>query len=595
MKYLEPQMITAFKGYSFEQFRKDLVAGIIVGVVALPLSLAFAIAAGVSPEKGLITAVIFGFIVSLLGGTKTQIGGPTGAFVMIVASVYAQFGLTGMIVASVMGGLIQIVIGGLKLGNIFKYIPYPIMIGLNTGIAISIFSSQIKDALGLTGGLNEAGEVVPLDLPLNLLDKWITYFRHIHTIDLTTVIVTVATILIILVVPRFLKKFPPYLFAVVVVTVIAYILKEFAGVDGITTIGDRFSIDGSIRFNEFEMPNMEMIEKVFPSAITIAVMGAIVSIVSCSVADGATGDRHDSNMELVAEGIGNIVTPMFGGIPATGAVARTMVGISSGGRTPLVGIIHSAVVLMILLFLGSLAQHIPTACLAGMLVVVAYNMSNIPSLKSLMKSPKSDIAVLWTTVALAVVFNLSVAVEVSMLMAVLLFLRRVAETSNVSVLRDEISVLEGTDFSTFESDEKLNIAPGVEVFEIDGPFFFGMANKFDEEMRIIGDKPFIRILRMRKVPFIDSTGLHNLEIFIAAARREHIQIILSGVRPEVMDVLEKSRVADMIGKENLFDHINGAVEKANRIAVEAAQIRHHHHSQSGHAHEDGQQHKKPIG
>lgn len=577
MKYLEPQILTAFKGYSFEQFKKDLIAGIIVGVVALPLSLAFAIAAGVSPEKGLITAVIFGFIVSVFGGTKTQIGGPTGAFVMIVASVYAQFGLSGMIVASAMGGILQIIIGGLKLGNIFKYIPYPIMIGLNTGIAISIFSSQIKDAFGLTGGLNEAGEVIPLELPLNLLDKWMTYFQHIHTIDITTVIVTVVTIIIILLVPRFFKKFPPYLFAVIVVTLIAYVLKHFAGIEGITTIGDRFSISGSFSVSEFHLPGMEDIEQLFPSAITIAVMGAIVSIVSCSVADGATGDRHDSNMELVAEGIGNIITPIFGGIPATGAVARTMVGISSGGRTPLVGIIHSLVVLMILLFLGSLAQHIPTACLAGMLVVVAYNMSNIPSLKSLMKSPKSDIAVLWTTVGLAVVFNLSVAVEVSILMAVLLFLRRVAETSNVSVLRDEIHLLEGTDASSAHVDEKLNVARGVEVFEIDGPFFFGMANKFDEEMRIIGDKPVIRILRMRKVPFIDSTGLHNLEMFVNKSHREHIHIILSGVRPSVMATLKKSHVVDLIGRQNIFDHINGAVVKANQLAEEYEKQREHHH------------------
>lgn len=567
MKYLEPQILTAFKGYSFGQFKKDLMAGIIVGVVALPLSLAFAIAAGVSPEKGLITAIIFGFVVSLLGGTKTQIGGPTGAFVMIVSSVYVQFGLSGLIVASVMGGLIQIAIGALKVGNIFKYIPYPIMIGLNTGIAISIFSSQIKDALGLTAGVNEAGETVPLDLPLNLLDKWITYFNHIDTIDLTTTLVTLATIVIILLVPHFLKKFPPYLFAVIVVTAGAYLLKTFAGIEGITTIGDRFSIEGSFALSDFEFPNMETIERLFPSAITIAVMGAIVSIVSCSVADGATGDRHDSNMQLVAEGIGNIITPIFGGIPATGAVARTMVGISNGGRTPLVGIIHSLIVLMILLFLGSLAQHIPTACLAGMLVVVAYNMSNIPSLKSMMKNPKSDVAVLCATVSLAVIFNLSVAVEVSILMAVLLFLRRVAETSNVSVLRDEIDILEGTD-ATGVSNEKLDVAKGVEVFEIDGPFFFGMANKFDEEMRVIGDKPYIRILRMRKVPFIDSTGLHNLEMFINKSRHEHIRIILSGVRPHVMATLEKSHLADLIGKEYIFDHINGALAAANNLSAQ---------------------------
>ena len=501
MNYLVPQILTSFKGYNAEQFRKDLVSGLIVGVVALPLSLAFAIAAGVSPEKGLITAVIFGTIVSLFGGTKTQIGGPTGAFVMIVASVYMQFGISGLIVASIMGGIIQIAIGALKLGNIFKYIPYPIMIGLNTGIAISIFSSQIRDALGLTQ-LNEAGEVIQLELPLNLLDKWLVYFKHIGSIEFTTVLITVATIIIILIAPKIAKRFPAYLFAVIVVTGVCYVLKQHAGIEGITTIGDRFTLSGSFHISEFELPNMETIEKLFPSAITIAVMGAIVSIVSCSVADGATGDKHDSNMELVAEGIGNIITPIFGGIPATGAVARTMVGVSNGGRTPVVGLVHAAIVLMILLFLGSLAQHIPTACLAGMLIVVAYNMSNIPSLKSIMKSPKSDIAVLWTTVALAVIFNLSVAVEVGVLMAIILFLRRVSDNASVSVLRDHINVLEGTDAHGYSNDE-LDLAKGVEVFEIDGPFFFGMANKFDEETRILGDKTKLRITRLRKVALID--------------------------------------------------------------------------------------------
>lgn len=568
MKYLEPQILSSFKGYNSSQFSKDLISGLIVGVVALPLSLAFAIAAGVSPEKGLITAVIFGAIVAVLGGTRTQIGGPTGAFVMIVASVYAQFGLSGLIVASIMGGIIQIIIGGLKLGNLFKFIPYPIMIGLNTGIAISIFSSQIRDALGLTEGVNELGETVQMALPLNLLDKWMLYFQHLNTIDPTTCIITVATIVAILIAPKILPKVPPYLFAVLLITVAAYFLRNFVGIEGITTIGDRFSISGSFAISEFEFPNMETIEKLFPSALTIAAMGAIVSIVSCSVADGATGDRHDSNMELVAEGIGNIITPIFGGIPATGAVARTMVGISNGGRTPIVGLVHCVVVLMILLFLAPLVQHIPTACLAGMLIIVAYNMSNIPSLKFLMKGPKSDIAVLGTTVGLAVIFNLSVAVEVGLLIALILFMRRVAENANISVMREEVSVLDGTDVAGASNDDKLNIEKGVEVYEIDGPFFFGMANKFDEEMRIIGDKPLVRIIRMRKVPFIDSTGLHNLQMLIEKLKKEHIRVILSGVRPNVLNNIVKSGLDKEIGSENIFSHINEAVKKANIVAAE---------------------------
>ena len=562
MKYLEPQSLSALKEINLTQFRKDVVAGVIVGVVALPLSIAFAIAAGVSPEKGLITAVIFGFIVSVLGGTKTQIGGPTGAFVMIVAGVYAQYGLSGLIVASVMGGLIQITIGLLKLGNIFKFIPYPIMIGLNTGIAVSIFSSQIKDALGLTMGLNEAGEVIPMELPLNMLDKWAMYFQNISTIHPLTAGITIATILVIIAAPHIVKKFPPYLFAVLVITLVTYVLRNFLGVEGITTLGDRFTISGSIKMEEFVFPNMETIENLFPSALTIAAMGAIVSIISCSVADGATGDRHDSNMELVAEGIGNIITLIFGGIPATGAIARTMTGVSNGGRTPIVGIVHCIVVLFILLFLSPLAQHIPTACLAGMLIIVAYNMSNIPSLKSLMKNSRSDIAVLWTTVGLAVVFNISVAVEVSLLMAVILFIRRVSETSQISVLRDEINVMAGTDAEIHDED-KLNLDHDIEVFELDGPFFFGMANKFDEEMRIMRDKPLVRILRMRKVPFIDSTGIHNLEMFVDKSTKENIQVILSGVRPDVLQSLKKSGLSKRIGEEYIFDNINCAVQKAN--------------------------------
>ncbi len=564
MKHLKPQIFNAFDEYSTSQLQKDIISGVIVGVVALPLSLAFAIAAGVSPEKGLITAVIFGAIVALFGGTNTQIGGPTGAFVMIVASVYAEFGLSGMIIASMMGGVLQIIIGAIKMGKLFKFIPYPIMIGLNTGIAISIFSSQIKDALGLTAGVNSEGVIEELALPVNLIDKWITYFQHIETFDIVTIVITISTIAVILLVPRLFKKFPPYLFAVLLISLVAYVVENFGGIP-ITTIGDRFSVAGSVAFQPFELPDMETIERLFPSAITIAVMGSIVSIVSCSVADGATGDRQNSDMQLVAEGIGNIVTPMFGGIPATGAVARTMVGISNGGRTPLVGLVHSVVVLAILLFLGSLAEYIPTACLAGMLIVVAYNMSNIPSIKQLLKNSKSDISVLLTTIMLAVVFNLSIAVQISVLIAMVLFMRRVAETSQISAMRTpRVDLHEGTDIGGRKA-EHLDVSKGVEIFELDGPFFFGMANKFDEEMRVIGDKPKVRILRMRKVPFIDSSGMHNLRMFLQKSKKEDIQIILSGVRPEVYASLEKTELDKEFGRDYIFDHIDEALKKANSL------------------------------
>ena len=571
MEKLKPQIIESLRGYSLDQLRKDIIAGTIVGVVALPLSLAFAIAAGVSPEKGLITAILFGTIVAFFGGTSTQIGGPTGAFVMIVASVYAEFGLTGMIIASMMGGMLQMLLGFLRLGSIFKFIPYPIMIGLNTGIAISIFSSQIKDALGLHAGLDAQGIIQELSLPINLLDKWIVYFQHLHTVDWMTLLITLLTIVVILLVPRFLKKFPPYLFAILFMTALVYTLEHWGHLQ-ITTLGDRFSIEGIITLQEVTMPDMEMIERLFPSAITIAVMGAIVSIVSCSVSDGVTGERHNSNMQLVAEGIGNILTPLFGGIPATGAVARTMVGINNGGRTPIVGLVHAFVVLLILLFLGSLAQHIPTASLAGMLMVVAYNMANFQSIRSLMKSPKSEVAVLWTTVFLAVVFNLSIAVEVGVLISLVIFLRRVSATSQVSVLREELDLSQGTDLAGSHAAH-LDLIAGVEVFEIDGPFFFGMANKFDEEMRIMGDKPTVRVLRMRKVPFIDSTGIHNLEMFLQKSKHEHIQVVLSGVRPNVLDALEKSQIVDILGREHIFDNIHDALAHANTWTQDNAPMR----------------------
>ncbi len=575
MGKLRPQIFESLRGYSIQQFRKDIISGTIVGVVALPLSLAFAIAAGVSPEKGLITAILFGTIVALLGGTSTQIGGPTGAFVMIVASVYAEFGLSGLIIASIMGGLLQITLGLLRLGNIFKFIPYPIMIGLNTGIAISIFSSQIKDALGLHGGWDAQGMIQELSLPVNLLEKWIVYFQQIHTIDWMTLLMTALTIVVILLVPRFFKKFPPYLFAIIFMTALVYALKHWANLD-ITTLGDRFSIEGAITLQEVQMPDMDLIEHIFPSAITIAVMGSIVSIVSCSVADGVTGERHNSNMQLIAEGVGNIFTPLFGGIPATGAVARTMVGINNGGRTPIVGLVHAVIVLLILLFLGSLAQHIPTASLAGMLMVVAYNMANFQSIKSLMKSPKSEVAVLWTTVALAVVFNLSIAVQVGVLISLFLFLRRVSDSAKVSVLREAIDLSQGTDLSSSQAAQ-LNLVPGVEVFEIDGPFFFGMANKFDEEMRVIGDKPIVRVLRMRKVPFIDSTGIHNLDMFLQKSKHEQIQVVLSGVRPNVLETLENSQIVDRLGREHIFDNIQDALAHANEWAQQLAPERKHKH------------------
>ena len=350
----------------------------------------------------------------------------------------------------------------------------------------------------------------------------------------------------------------------VAIIVMLYVYLFHFGITGIETIGDRFEINASLPDPEPLKFNIETINLLLPSAFTIAILGAIESLLSATVADGVIGERHNSNTELMAQGAANIIVPLFGGIPVTGAIARTMTNINNGGRTPIAGIIHAVVLLLILLFLGPLTKHIPMACLAGVLVVVSYNMSEWRTFRSLLKNPKSDVTVLLITLFLTVIFNLTIAIEIGLLLAILLFLHRVMETTNISVLRNELDLDKGNDQKT--TNEKLNIAPGVEVYEIDGPFFFGIANKFDEQMRNIGDRPLIRIIRMRKVPFIDSTGLHNFEIFFRSSQQEGIHIILSGVIPSVRATLHKAGLDKYIGEENIFDHINGAVAKANELA-----------------------------
>lgn len=551
----QPKLFSALKDYSKEKFFADLMAGIIVGIVALPLAIAFGIASGVSPEKGLITAIIGGFIVSFLGGSNVQIGGPTGAFIVIVYGIIEKFGIEGLAIATVLAGIILLVMGILKLGTVIKFIPYPIVVGFTSGIAITIFTTQMKDLFGLQM------ESVPADF----ISKWIAYAQSFDTINLWAFGVGIASILLIVITPRFSRRIPGSLVAIVLMTIVVYLLKMYAGVTGIETIGDRFEINAALPRPEGFSFTMETINMLLPAAFTIAMLGAIESLLSATVADGVTGDRHNSNTELMAQGVANIIVPIFGGIPVTGAIARTMTNINNGGRTPVAGIIHALVLLLILLFLGPLTKHIPMACLAGVLIIVSYNMSEWRTIRSLLKTPKADVAVLLTTMILTVVFDLTIAIEVGLLLAVLLFMRRIMESTHISVIRDEMNVNSGTDLGIH--DEKINIAKGVEVYEIDGPFFFGIANKFDEQMRMLGEKAVIRIIRMRKVPFIDSTGLHNLEIFIHSSQKEHIRIILSGVNPEVRSALEKAKITELIGSENICDHINGAVDRANSLAA----------------------------
>ena len=554
MFVFQPKLFTELRNYSKEKFTADLMAGIIVGIVALPLAIAFGIASGVSPEKGLITAIIGGFIVSLLGGSKVQIGGPTGAFIVIVYGIIQNFGVEGLAIATVLAGVMLLLMGALRLGTVIKFIPYPIVVGFTSGIAVTIFTTQMKDLFGLTMA----------EVPADFISKWIAYAGAFHTMNLWSLGVGIVSIVIIALSPRLTRKIPGSLIAIIIMTVVAYLLREHAGITSIETIGDRFTINASLPKPEGLVFNMETINLLIPSAFTIAVLGAIESLLSATVADGVIGDRHDSNTELIAQGAANIIVPIFGGIPVTGAIARTMTNINNGGRSPIAGIIHAIVLLLILLFLGPLTKHIPMACLAGVLIIVSYNMSEWRTFRSLMKNPKSDVSVLLVTFFLTVIFDLTIAIEIGLLIAMLLFMRRVAETTRVSVATDVINLTEENETHQ-QQEEKLAIPRGVEVYEIDGPFFFGVANKFDSIMMSMGDKPRVRVIRMRKVPFMDSTGLHNLESLLRLSRAEGIQVVLSGVNERVRRVLEKSKVDQKIGPENICADIHQALERASRI------------------------------
>lgn len=554
----QPKLFSTLKNYTKTDFTTDLMAGIIVGIVALPLAIAFGIASGVSPEKGIITAIVAGFIISLLGGSKVQIGGPTGAFIVIIYGIIQQYGIEGLMVATMMAGVLLILLGIFKLGTIIKFIPYPIIVGFTSGIAVTIFTTQIADIFGLQFG----GEKVPGDF----IGKWILYFHHFDTVNWWNVVVSVISIFIIAITPKFSKKIPGSLIAIILVTVGVYLLKMYGGITCIDTIGDRFSIKAQLPEAAVPALDWEAIKNLFPVAITIAVLGAIESLLSATVADGVIGDRHDSNTELIAQGIANFVSPIFGGIPATGAIARTMTNINNGGKSPVAGIVHAVVLLLILLFLMPLAQYIPMACLAGVLVIVSYNMSGWRIFKGLLKNPKSDVTVLLITFFLTVIFDLTVAIEVGLVIACVLFMKRVMETTQISVITDEIDPNKESDLEVHE--EHLIIPSGVEVYEINGPYFFGIATKFEEIMARLGDRPKIRIIRMRKVPFIDSTGIHNLTTLCEMSQKENIHIILSGVNEHVHAVLEKSGFYELLGKENICSNINEALEVATREITE---------------------------
>lgn len=551
-----PALFSSLKNYNRRQFTSDLMAGVIVGIVALPLAIAFGIASGVTPEKGIITAIVAGVLISLLGGSKVQIGGPTGAFIIIIYGIIQQYGMQGLTIATLMAGAFLILFGLLHLGTIIKYIPYPIVVGFTSGIAVTIFTTQMKDLFGLTIA----------EVPSDFVEKWICYAQNIATIDWWSTLIGLASVAVIALTPRITKKVPGSLIAIVLLTVVALLLKNYAGVTTIETIGDRFSISNQLPDAQVPAISWTTIKGLVAPALTIAVLGAIESLLSATVADGVIGEHHNSNTELVAQGVANLASPLFGGIPATGAIARTMTNINNGGKTPIAGIIHAVVLLLIFLFLMPLAQYIPMACLAGVLVMVSYGMCGWRSFLSIMKNPKSDVTVLLITFFLTIIFDLTVAIEVGLICACLLFMRRMAETSDVKIISQEIDPSqEDSDFQ-MGNLEHLTIPEDVEVYEINGPYYFGVGNRFEEIMGALHKKrPKVRIIRMRKVPFVDSTGIHNLTNLCIMSQKEGIQIILSGVNPTVNAVLQKAGFYELVGKANICSHINLALERAKEL------------------------------
>lgn len=539
---LVPQLFKDLRDYNKETFLKDLTAGIIVGVVALPLAIAFGIASGVSPTEGLITAIIGGFLVSLLGGSKVQIGGPTGAFIVIVFGIIQKHGIDGLALATLMAGVMLVLLGLLRLGSLIKFVPYPIIVGFTAGIAVTIFTTQVKDLFGLQ----------VTDLPGDFLGKWEAYFGAFGTTSWMALLFGIAAIAIIILVPKINKNLPSSLIALIVLTLVS-VLLGYLGIARPENIGDRYTIEAGLPNLVMPVVTIERLQQLFPAAFTIAMLGAIESLLSASVADGMIGAKSDSNMELVGQGVANIVVPFFGGIPVTGAIARTMTNINNGGRTPVAGIIHAVVLLLILLVLSPLTSHIPMAVLAGVLVVVSYNMSGWRSFIAIFKGPKGDSLVMVITFLLTVLIDLTVAIGIGMVLAILILLKRVLDASEINLINDKNRHPEST---------KLDLPKCIEVYEIEGPFFFGIANRFDETMRNMPGNPRARIIRMRMVPFVDTTAIHNLKTMIELHKESQTQIILSGVQPAVLETLRQSGVVDLLGEENVTPHISLAVERA---------------------------------
>jgi SulP family sulfate permease len=546
----KPKLFDILRQYSCHQFGRDLMAGVIVGIVALPLAVAFAIASGVSPEKGLFTAVIAGFIISALGGSRVQIGGPTGAFIVIVYGIVQVHGLAGLIAATFMAGCMLILMGFSKLGSIIKFIPYPLIIGFTSGIALIIFSSQLKDALGLSIS----------NLPADFISKWQSYWHHLDKINLYALGVTLCTIIISIFWPRLTRKVPGSLIAIAITSWVAHLFHL-----PVETIGDRFGAI-SYGFPSLSNPalNFASIQKLIQPAFTIAMLGAIESLLSAVVADGMTGDEHDSNTELIAQGTANIFSSLFGGIPATGAIARTATNIKNGGRTPVAGLMHAITLLIIVLFAGKLVAYIPMATLAGILIIVAYNMSEWETFVSILKGSRQDAAVLLITFVLTTLVDLSVAIEIGMVLAVFLFMRSMIQLSNVKWLTAKT---DSHDHALSTNDVKaISTNKHVEVFEIMGPLFFGAVYKFKDAMKQIERPPAILIIRMNHVSMIDATGIKAIEEFYKEAKHRGTKLILSEVNStQVMESLKNARLLFKIGKANVTPSFDAAIARCKAI------------------------------
>ena len=559
-----PKLFQTLRHYSGAQFGQDALAGVIVGIVAIPLAIAFGISSGVGPTEGLVTAIIAGLLISVFGGSKVQIGGPTGAFIVIIYGIIQQYGLGGLMIATVMAGILLIAMGLARLGSVIKFVPYPVIVGFTAGIAVTIFSTQMNDFFGL--GLT--------DVPANFIDKWVFYFHHFD-VNWWAMAVGLFSLAICIWMPKITKRVPGSLAAIIFATFVVWLLKEFApeswGVASLQTIGDLYELPHGIPAPH--LPAMEMadgesfftlIQRLFPSAFTIAMLGAIESLLSAMVADGVIGDKHNSNTELIAQGVANVVVPFFGGIPATGAIARTMTNINNGGRTPVAGIIHAVVLLLVLLFLGQLVGLIPMSCLAAVLIMVAYSMSGWKTIVGLYKHRTRDFWVLTITFFLTVIFDLTVAIEVGLLLAMVLFLMRTNEQTHIRTLHNEIDPNEDTESNL--NLEHLTIPEGVEVYEIDGPYFFGIANRFDDIMTHVSGETYpIRIIRMRKVPFVDSTAMHNLSMLIQRSHNEGMTIILSGVKEHVHKQLQKGGIEQMMNPDNICPNIHVALKRAEEM------------------------------